>query len=289
MNSEKISPYLFLIIPMALFSFVLVYPIIENVYLSLTDWDGQREPRFVGFENYIRFLNDPITYVSLFNTLIWIALAIAIPVGLGLTAAVLVDGKKGEGVFKAVLFAPFALSGVVVALIWKFIYDPTYGVLNTILKSVRFENLAQPWLGIPGVNTYFIILANSWSQLGFSLVVFLAGLKTISVDILEAATVDGLSGWQRFRHITFPLLAPFTTVVIAMTILNTLKIFDIIYVMTTGGPFRSSETLAVTMFFDAFSLRQYGYGAAVGTILFAIVVAVTVIYLRYTLRREMKY
>ncbi len=262
---------------------------VENVYLSLTNWDGKSEPKFIGLDNYIFFFKDPIIYLSLFNTLIWVALAIAIPVLLGLIAALLVEGKKGETIFKSLLFAPFALSGVIVALIWKFIYDPTYGVLNVSLNSLGFHDLAKPWLGLPGLNTYFIIIAHSWSQMGFSMLVFIAGLKSIPLDLLDASKVDGAGDWQRFRYVTFPLLAPFTTVVIAMTILNTLKVFDIIYLMTTGGPFRSSETLAVTMFFDAFSLRQYGYGAAVGTMLFIIVVIVTIIYLHYAFRREVRY
>jgi multiple sugar transport system permease protein len=162
-------------------------------------------------------------------------------------------------------------------------------MLNTILRSIGLGSLALPWLGLPYINTYFIIIAYTWSWMPFLMIIFVTGLKSIPVDIINAAKIDGARGWTLFRNIILPLLKPFTIVNVALTIINTLKVFDIIYVTTGGGPFRSSETLAVTMFFDAFSLRQYGYGAAVGTILFIIVVVVTVVYLHYSFKGEIRY
>jgi ABC-type sugar transport system permease subunit len=289
MKSNRVTPYIFLIVPLFLFCFVLVYPMIQNVYLSVTNWDGKSDPKFIGLENYAYFFVDPMTYVSLTNTLIWVALAMVLPVALGLIVAVMAEGAKGENIFKGIIFAPFALSGVVVGLVWRLLYEPSYGMFNTILRSMGLSSLALPWLGLPGINTYAMILASTWSAMPGSMVIFIAGLKSIPVDIIDAAKADGAKGWRLFRSITFPLLMPFTTVIVAMTILNTLKVFDIIYVMTTGGPYRSSETLAVTMFFDAFSLRQYGYGSAVGTILFAIIVVITIAYLHYSFKGELRY
>lgn len=260
-----------------------------NVYLSLTNWDGYSQPRFIGLDNYVRFVADPITYISFFNTLLWVALALSIPVLLGLLVAVLVDGKRFESAFKVILFTPFALSGVVIGLMWRFVYDPTYGVLNTSLQALGLDYFARPWLGLPTLNSFCMIAAYSWSQVGFSMVIFLAGLRNVPLDLVEASKVDGATEWQAFRNVKFPLLLPFTTVAIAMTILNTLKVFDIIYIMTTGGPYRTSETLAMTMFFDAFSLRAYGYGSAVGTVLFLVVIAVTVAYLYLMFKREVQY
>jgi ABC-type sugar transport system permease subunit len=261
---------------------------IENLYLSFTNWDGKSEPKFIGLENYLYFIKDPMTYTSIFNTLIWVSLAIAMPVTIALIVAVTVVGRRLETLYM-VMFGFGALSGVVVGLIWKLVYEPSFGMLNTILRGIGLGSLALPWLGLPGVNTYFIIIAYTWSWMPFPMIIFNTGLKSIPVDIINAAKVDGAKGWTLFRNVTFPLLKPFTIVNVALTILNTLKVFDIIYVITGGGPFRSSETLAVTMFFYAFSLRQYGYGAAVGTILFVVVVVVTVVYLHYSFKGEMEY
>lgn len=187
------------------------------------------------------------------------------------------------------MFGFGALSGVVVGFIWKLVYEPSFGMLNTILRSIGLNSLTCPWLGLAGINTYFIIIAYTWSWMPFPMIIFLTGLKSIPIDIINAAIIDGAEGWTLFKSIKLPLLKPFTVVNVALTILNTLKVFDIIYVTTGGGPYRSSETLAVTMFFDAFSLRQYGYGAAIGTILFTIVLAVTITYLHYSFRGEIKY
>ncbi|MEM3872083.1 MAG: sugar ABC transporter permease [Nitrososphaeria archaeon] len=288
MKSSKLTPYFFLLPALILFCSVLLYPMIENLYLSFTNWDGKSDPKFVGLENYWYFLRDPIIYTSISNTLIWVALAIAIPVTIALGVAVMVEGKRLETLYM-IMFGFGALSGVVVGLIWKLVYEPSFGMLNTLLRGVGLGSLALPWLGLPGVNTYFIIVAYTWCWMPFPMIIFVTGLKSIPVDIINAAKVDGAYGWTLFRNVTFPLLRPYTIVNIALTILNTLKVFDIIYVMTGGGPFRSSETLAVTMFFDAFSLRQYGYGAAIGTILFVIVIVVTIVYLQYSFKGEITY
>jgi len=288
LKSNRLVPYLFLSPSLFLFCTVLLYPMIDNLYLSFTNWDGKSQPKFVGLENYLYFLKDPMTYTSISNTLIWVALAIVIPVTIALIVAVMVEGRKLETLY-TMMFGFGALSGVVVGLIWKLVYEPSFGMLNTILRSIGLSSLALPWLGLPGVNTYFIIIAYTWSWMPFPMIIFITGLKSIPVDIINAAKVDGAEGWTLFKNVTLPLLKPFTIVNVALTILNTLKVFDIIYVTTGGGPFRSSETLAVTMFFDAFSLRQYGYGAAVGTILFAIVVLVTIAYLHYSFKGEVGY
>jgi ABC-type sugar transport system permease subunit len=168
-------------------------------------------------------------------------------------------------------------------------YDPDYGVINNILRQLALGNLAVAWLGTPSINTVMMNIAYMWSTIGFPVVIFSAGLRSIPKDIINAAKIDGASGWHLFRHVTFPLLTPFTIVVFAMTILNSLKIFDLVFIMTSGGPFRSSETLAFTMYYEAFTLRSYSRGAAMGTVLFLIVTIITVVYLNYMFKREIKY
>jgi ABC-type sugar transport system permease subunit len=274
------------------FFFVLLYPIISNLYLSFTSWPGPwglGTTEFVGLRNYINIFTNPVALKSIKNTFIWVVFQITVPVFLGLFIAIIVDGKKGETIFKSIFFAPFALSGVIVGFIWVIMYDPDYGVINNILRQLALGNLAVAWLGTPSINTVMMNIAYMWSTIGFPVVIFSAGLRSIPKDIINAAKIDGASGWHLFRHVTFPLLTPFTIVVFAMTILNSLKIFDLVFIMTSGGPFRSSETLAFTMYYEAFTLRSYSRGAAMGTVLFLIVTIITVVYLNYMFKREIKY
>jgi ABC-type sugar transport system permease subunit len=289
-RAEQLSAYLFLSLPLLVFAFVLAYPIIENLYLSFTSWagPGATSPiRLVGTRNYVDVLTTSVT--SIMNTLTWVVFQVVVPVFLGLFIAIIVRGKKGETIFKTIFFAPFALSGVIVGLMWMIMYDPTSGAINTVLRELALGNFAIAWLGTPTVNTYMMNVAYAWSQIGFPVVIFSAGLGAISKDITDAAKVDGASGWSLFRNVTFPLLSPFTVVVLAVTIINALKIFDVVYIMTAGGPFRSSETLAFSVYYEAFTIRSYSRGAAMATILFLVVTVVSVAYLRYMFRREIKY
>ena len=291
MNSEKLSPYFFLIPALAFFSVFLAFPIAFNVYVSFFKWKGLGQPTdFIGVGNYAFFLQDPDALRSIQNTLIWVAGMVSAPVVLGLLIAVLVDARvKGEVLFKSIFFLPYTISAVATGVLWEWMYYPSYGALNTILRGLGLEFLARPWLASPPTNTLAMMAALGWSQVGFSMVIFLAGLRSISPELVEASKVDGLSSWQTFRHVAFPLLTPFTTVVVAMSLLNTLKVFDIIFVMTGGGPYFSSETLAVTMYRVTFQTFGFGYGSAVANVLFLIVVVVTVLFIRAMFRQEIRY
>lgn len=289
MNKEKIVPYIFLLVPLPITFFILIYPALVSFYISLTRYDGLHAARWTGLANYSRFFSDPQMSVDIVNTIIWVALGVILPFLVGMAIAVLADGKRFESLFKTIVFLPFGLSGVVVGIMWIFVYDLDNGIFNIILNSIGLGFLVRPWLGEPFINTFAMIGAYIWINSGFSLVITSAGLRSIPKDITDAAIVDGLSGWQRFRNVTFPLLTPFVAVTISMNILNALKVFDIIYVMTGGGPFRSSETLAVGVFFEAFSVRSFGYGSAISVILFAIVLVVSVLYIKYSYKRIVRY
>lgn len=279
------GPYLYLAPAMILVAIFLLYPALDTAYLSLTDAHGVSPPAFIGFQNYAALFTDPSVITSVENTLVWVIATLLFPVGLGLLVAVLVNRIPGENLLKSIFYLPYAVSLTSTGVLWSFILSP-YGVLNSVLDAAGLGRWAISWLIVPPANTYAMIGATTWQSMGTNMVLFLVGLKSIPAEPIEAARVDGAGNWQTFRSVTWPLLRPFTAIVVAMAVINSFKVFDIIWVMTQGGPYRSSETLAVTMYRDAFVLFQSGYGSAIAMFLSAIVIALTVVLLRTSLREE---
>lgn len=262
-----LSPSLLLV------ALVLYAPFLWTVYLSFTDYDGLRDPNFVGLENYARFLDDPALATSVRNTLMWAVGVTVLPVAFGLLIAVLSFGIKGGILFRLPFLLPYALSGAGLAVIWGFILQ-SGGAANDILGTDISLLQEAPW------NTLSLIVALTWQQAGVNAVLFLVGLQSIPKEVVEAARLDGAVSWRMFRRITWPLLTPLTTVVVGLSLVASLKTFDIVWVSTQGGPGRSSETLAVTMYRDAFVAAEYGYGAAVAFSLTVVTGLVSFIYLR---------
>ncbi|WP_224337816.1 carbohydrate ABC transporter permease [Haloprofundus halobius] len=284
---DPIAEYLFLFAPILLLVLVLGIPIVFNVYVSFFTWDGTGWPEtFVGFENYELFFSSPDLVNSVINTLMWTVAMVVFPPIAGLGLALLIDDVTGESFFKTLFFLPYAISFVAVAIMWQLIYSGDVGLLNLFLHTIGLGEYARPWLGIPKVNTFAMMVAQVWLFSAFAMVIYLAGLRSIPTHLIEATRIDGMSRLQRFRYLTFPMLRPFTTLVVATILFNVLKIFGIIYVMTGGGPFNSSETLAVTMYRLAFGQYRFGAGAAVANVLTILVIGVTVIYIRYNIQRE---
>ena len=284
---DPIAGYILLALPLILLLLVLGIPIVFNVYVSFFQWDGTGWPeQFVGFENYLMFLSDPNLVNSVINTVMWTVAMVVVPPIVGLGLALLIDDIVGESLFKTLFFLPYAISFVAVGIMWQLIYNGDFGLLNVLLQTIGLGQYTQPWLGIPQLNTFAMMAAQAWLFSAFAMVIYLAGLRSIPDHLIEATRIDGMSRFQRFRHLTLPTLRPFTTLVIATILFNVLKIFGIIYVMTGGGPFNSSETLAVTMYRLAFSQYRFGAGAAVANVLTLIIVVVTVIYIRYNVSRE---
>lgn len=284
---DPVAGYLFLAVPLLLLILVLGIPIIFNLYVSFFEWNGTGWPQeFIGFENYLLFLSSQNLINSMINTVMWTVVMVTIPPIVGLGLALLIDDITGESFFKTLFFMPYAISFVAVGIMWQLIYDGEFGVFNAMLQVVGLGQYAQPWLGIPQLNTFAMMVAQGWLFSAFAMVIYLAGLRSIPNHLIEATRIDGMSRIQRFKHLTLPTLRPFTTLVIATILFNVLKIFGIIYVMTGGGPFYSSETLAVTMYRLAFSQYRFGAGAAVANVLTLLIIVVTVVYIRYNISRE---
>jgi multiple sugar transport system permease protein len=260
---------------------MFIVPMFQNIYLSLFESDGLSAMRFVGFGNYLNMFKDSNFVRSILNSLLWVVFTIVFSVGAGLIIAVFVNGIKGENFFKSVFFMPLAISFVSVGAIWWYMYSKEYGVLNEILRMLGFKTKID-WLYKIPLNNISLLIAWSWQQLGGNLVMFLMGLTSIPSEQIEASRIDGCNRWGTFIHITFPMLKPITTVVIGMAIVNSFKAFDLIYIMTRGGPVRSSETLAVTMFVESFQRNHQGFGAAIGVFLTLLILPITAIYMRAT-------
>jgi ABC-type sugar transport system permease subunit len=186
---------------------------------------------------------------------------------------------------KRLFYLPATLSGAAVGVIWFYVFNPENGLLTSLLNSVGLESLTTRWLAEPPINTFAMIFAAMWQGLGPAMILFLVGLQNLPREPIEAARVDGAQGLRLFWHITLPLLRPMTAVVVAITMINNFKVFDLIWVMTQGGPYRSSETLAVTMYRESFVSFSVGYGASVAVVLTVVVLVLSIFYLRSMFRR----
>jgi len=282
---SRLTVYLYLLPAVLFVGVFLLYPAIYTFYISLTKWNGLEAPQFVGLQNYAQFIEDPVFQTSFINTVVWVIGTILFPVLWGLGMALLITRIKFEGVFKTIFYLPYAISATSTSVIWAFMLAPN-GAINTFLHAVGLDAWARSWLISPPWHTIMMLLAYTWQTTGTNMVLFSVGLQAIPTDPVEAAKIDGANGWQSFRHVIFPLLRPITTVVITLAVINSFKVFDLIWVMTQGGPYRSSETLVVTMYRESFVLFNLGNGAAIASLLSLIVFVFSAIYLRQMFRRE---
>ncbi|GAB3391751.1 sugar ABC transporter permease [Humibacter soli] len=263
----------------ALVLLAMYIPVVYTMYLSLTDYNGLDAPKFIGFQNYATMFADPAFLMSLVNTAIWVVGTLIVPVALGLAVAYLSFGLRWAGIFRIPFLIPYALSGVAIGVVFNFILQ-NGGALSQALTFLHLPGANTHWLEVAPLNTIVMILASSWQGIGVNALLFIVGLQSIPKEPLEAARIDGANGWTLFTTMVWPLLRPSTTIVVGLSIVNSLKTFDIVETMTQGGPNRVSETLGVTMYTDTFQSSQYGLGAAVAIFLTIVTVAASVLYLR---------
>ncbi len=282
---QQAEAYLYMLPAVLVVIIFLLYPAVYTFYISFTDWDGLTTPEFIGLENYLQMFKEPVFGTSVVNTIIWVVATLLFPVGLGLLLAVFVNRIPLQEFFKAVFYLPYAISATSIAVIWTYMLAPT-GVVNELLRTVGLDALAKPWLLMPPWNTITMLMAFTWQTTGTNMILFLVGLQSIPTDLVEAAKLDGANAFQTFRRIILPLLRPITTVVITIAVVNSFKVFDLIWVMTQGGPFRSSETLAVTMYRESFVSFRLGFGASIANFLSLIVIVFSIMYLRSIFRQE---
>ncbi|WP_205740896.1 carbohydrate ABC transporter permease [Haloactinopolyspora alba] len=264
---------------LALVGILLLVPFGYTVYQSLTEYDGISPAEFVGFDNYVTLLGAERFHRSLINTVIWTVGTLLLPVLLGLLIAVLTNASGWPVWVRYAFVLPYAISGTATGVIWGFMLRSD-GAVNQVLGAFGLDSLQQEWLLSWPMNTIVMILAETWRAVGISIILFLVGLQTVPRETVEAGMLDGASGFRLFRRIVFPQLRAVTVVVVGISIANSLRVFDVIWLLTQGGPGWLSETLAVTMYRQTFVLSEYGLGSAVAVVLAVIVVSVSWIYLR---------
>jgi len=277
-------------VPLLLFLMWVIGPMLYTFYLSFTNWDGVSSAQFIGITNYIRLFKDPVFQIALLNNLKWLVSLITVPVIMGLGLAMALNSSiPGARVIKAAFFMPYVLSFIIVGMIFGWMYHPAGGLINNTLHAIGLDWLALGWLSSTKLATWCIIAAAVWRQVGYVMILYLAGLQSIDSTLVDAAKVDGCNSWQLFRRIIFPLLAPITVIIVTISIIDSLRSFDLVFIMTRGGPANSTSVLANFMYIEAFNNYKMGYGAAIAVIMFLITAVFIFIYLRRVLRTEMEY
>ena len=263
------TPYFFLLPYLVVFVLFRFGPVVGGFLTSFTSWSIVGAPKFVGLANYRALAHDPLFYTSVENTFYFLVLTAPTLIVLGLAFALLLNRPiAGRGVARVLVFAPYAMMSAVVGILWTWILDSNFGLLNYYLAKVHLGPV--PWLSSQTAAMPAIALTTVWWTIGYNMVIFLAGLQDIPPQLEESARIDGASVWQVLWHITMPLLRPTTFVVVMLTIINTFQVFDQVYVMTGGGPGTATLTLVQYLFFQAFQTFKLGYGSAIAYVTFAL-------------------
>ncbi len=254
-NQLKLSPWIFLAPGIFMFSLYVIFPIFQSISLSLYQWDGLGVKTYIGVENYIELLDDEYFFTSLKNNVIWLVLYIlAVPAGL-FAALFLNQTVRGIRIYKSLFFFPFVISQVVVGLVFSWFYDPSNGLLNVILENFGFSPIAI--LAEEDYATYGIIAAGLWPQTAYCMILYLTGLNSVDPEQIEAGRIDNARGWRMLWYVILPQLKPATFIAVVVTVIGALRSFDLISIMTAGGPWGSSRVLAYYMYEKAFS--EYGF------------------------------
>ncbi|GAA1276076.1 sugar ABC transporter permease [Sphaerisporangium rubeum] len=286
-RSARRGYWLYLIPGAVLFLAVVIVPFLMNVAVSFTRWSGFGTPRWIGLANYERLLSDETFWASFrHNVALIVAMAI-VPTLIGLVlAAALFDyigkkfGARTASALRAAYYLPQVLPVAVAGVVWGWMLHPQYGALNEMLKAVGLGSLAENWLGDPDLALATVMAIMVWFQLGYPVVIFMAGLQRIDPALYEAAEIDGANWWRRFWHITVPQIRPETFVVLLTCTIAALKVFGPIFVLTRGGPGRSTIVPSYFSYLNFFEKANAGYGAAIATVLALIIVVITFLFLR---------
>ncbi|WRZ92600.1 sugar ABC transporter permease [Streptomyces sp. NBC_01007] len=289
----RTSYALFLLPGFVAFLVVVVVPFLMNTGVSFTDWQGVGSPTWSGLANYRELMGDSEFWASFRHSLFMVVAMAVVPTALGLVlAAALFDfvaqhfGTRAAAVLRACFYLPQVLPIAVAGIVWSWILAPDNGSLNELLKAVGLGSWQQDWLGDPDLALYSVMGVMVWVQIGFPLVVFMAGLQRVDPQLYEAAELDGAGWWRRFWHITLPQIRPEISVVLLWCTIAALKVFGAVYVLTKGGPGGATDVPSYFSFTTFFEKTQVGYGAAISTVLTVIILALALIGLRFQTRAE---
>lgn len=272
--------YLFILPNFIFFFTFIVLPVLMGLVISFTDYNGFKQFNFVWIKNYIEMFRDEYFLVSLWHNLLYTLVTVPGTIVLALLLAVLVNkGIKGSSIFKTMFFLPNISSMVAVGIVWAIIFNPTQGPLNSFLRSIGIANPPM-WLSSTNTALWSVMLVAIWKQAGYYMIIILAGLQSIPNQLYEAASIDGANGVRKFFKITLPMLSPTMFMVIILSIINSFQVFDLINIMTDGGPGRSTNVLVYRIYQEGFQKLQFGYASAMAYFLFLIIMVITLIQFR---------
>jgi raffinose/stachyose/melibiose transport system permease protein len=288
-HDPRMQALILLVPALAIYAVFALYPMLNVVILSFQKWNGLDPNRqFVGLANYSAiFTKDPVFWVAFRNTVIWTVMSLIFPPLVGLLLALSLNQKIfGRNGLRAIFYLPVIIAPIAVATMWKWMYDPFFGLFAQLLTSWGMQIWIKDWLGNKDIALYSVFVAYLWQTVGFSMVLFLAGLQNVSQTLVETARIDGAGRWAVFKHVTLPALRPTITIVLVLSVISSLKAFDIVYGLTGGGPAQSTQMLALWAFTQAMQIFDFGRGAAISVVLLLITMAVVIPYLRWTQKHE---
>lgn len=278
---------LFLAPAFLVYTLFLIIPIGVTVYYSFTDFSGIGKESFIGFQNYERMFDDKLFFISLKNTLIVLLVSTVILIAVSFLVALMLNREfKGNNVAKAMIFSPYIIAPIIAGTIWMFILNPEFGLINEFLEKIGLGALKQEWIGGKTLSPWSVGFVFSWQVLGFHATIFLAGMKMIPGDIYEAASIDGASRTQQTWFVTIPMLKETFVINVVLMITGALKIFELVYQLTGGGPNHLSDVLVSYMYYVVFTSSQYGYGMAIAVFILAVSILGSFLYIRSAQRNN---
>jgi multiple sugar transport system permease protein len=282
---EHLANYAYLLPAAVCLGGTVLFPILKAIQMSLYQnvLSRPQDYHFIGLGNYVRMIHDPIFWLTLKNSVVWVVFSVSIQFALGFLGALLLNAEfKGRGFLRTLNLLPWIIPGVVVGLVWEYLYQPNYGPINDILRRVGLISVPIAWLSQPAFAMASVIFANIWRGIPFFTIMILAGLQAIPDEVYEAATVDGATVTQRFWNVTLPMLRPIIVVATATRIIWTFNYADLIFVMTAGGPANATQITSTYTLISAYTDLDFGYAATLSVVLLVIMLLFTAFYLKFT-------
>ncbi|MFD9432199.1 carbohydrate ABC transporter permease [Streptomyces sp. NPDC060002] len=275
---------------LVLFGTLVLLPMLFALYASFFRWGGFGMPDdYIGGDNFTRLFQDPVFLGDLWRCLLLVGLSLVLQLPFALALAVALNQKiRGRAVYRMLFFAPYILSEAITGVLFSMIFAPDDGLADHVLGAIGLDGVGGEWFADPSTVMATLFLVMTWKYFGFHMMLYLAGLQSIPAELTEAALIDGAGPWQRFRNVTLPLLAPTLRISVFLSVIGSIQLFDLVWVVTAGGPDHHSETMAVTMFQYGFKRYQVGYASAISVAMFGISLVFALAYQRFVLRRDLQ-
>ncbi|MHA5052754.1 carbohydrate ABC transporter permease [Streptomyces sp. SD15] len=285
---DWLGAFVFTVPALVLFGLLVLVPMGYAMYISFFNWGGFGSPTdSVGLDNYTRLLDDPVFLGDLWRGFLLVAFSVVLQLPFALAMAVMLNQKlRGRAVYRMLFFAPYILSEVITGVLFSMIFAPDDGLADRVFDAVGLGGVGGLWFAGPDTVLPTLFLVMTWKYFGFHMMLYLAGLQGIPAELHEAARIDGAGSWQRFRHVTLPLLAPTLRISVFLSVIGAIQLFDLVWVISAGGPDHHSETMAISMFQYGFKRYQMGYASAISVAMFLISLVFALAYQRFVLRRD---